>query len=110
MTLPDPTTIESQHDGAESIGVSSARGLLWEISEEIDGAWKDANGLHLPGDGDAHIRIVDVSGPSRFGYKFAVRVQQDTYGKHHDVLTTRGNFDPAELKRAVAEAIEWLNR
>lgn len=117
-------TTTSQHQGADSIDVASARGVLYECAQDIDGASKDANGFHMPLGGESGelwltVRIADRSDPGWRGYKYELiayphkgdpnfSIDDHCYDRDRPCFyETRGSFEVARLKEALADAIEW---
>jgi hypothetical protein len=120
-------TTTSHHEEQEygTVDVASARGILWECAQDIEGASKDADGFHLPlenGDGvHITIRIADRSNRGWQGYKYGLivyphtgdRMPIDDHRSDRDrpcFYETRGSFDIDRLKEALGDAIKWGRR
>ena len=118
-------TTTSQHEDQDydTIDVASARGVLWECAQDIDGAQKDADGLHLPLGNDLHLttRIADRSDRGWRGYKYGliaylhsgdgIPMDEHCYDRDRPCFyETRGSFEVDRLKEALGEAIEWGRR
>ena len=113
-------TFDSVRSREDRLGVSSTRGMLWEIAQHLPErfqASKDALGLHVRVDEDEdmwlHIRVVDTSGDGFRGYTYALSVSTSKgrdgclEGDRHIVETDLDAwFDPKEVIDAVEAAIQ----
>ena len=102
MTDTAATTFTSQHDGAERIGVASTRGMLYEASEQIDGARHNVRGasmLSVPsGSGWMHLWVKDISASGFRGYRYALMSERS------DTMDGPGTSDVQRLVETDADA------
>ena len=113
----DLSNFQSQHHDANRIGVSSTKGMLWEIGQYLPDrfqAVKDADGLRVRISEDrwAHVWVADTSADGFHGYTYALMVA--TSATEHGptapelrILESDHNafFQPDDVRHAVEDAL-----
>lgn len=113
----DLSTFASNNQDADRIGVSSTKGMLWEIGQYLPDhfqAVKDADGLRVRISADrwAHVWVADTSADGFHGYTYALMVATSatehgfTDGSRR-ILESDGDafFQPDDVRQAVQDAL-----
>lgn len=118
----DLSAFRSQHHDADRIGVSSTKGMLWEIGQHLPDrfqAVKDADGLRVRISAEdagasrwAHVWVADTSPDGFHGYTYALMIATSatehgfTDGSRR-ILESDADafFQPDDVRRAVQDAL-----
>ena len=113
----DLSNFQSQHADADRIGVSSTKGVLWEIGQYLPDrfqAVKDADGLRVRISEDrwAHVWVADTSADGFHGYTYALMVATSatehgfTDGSRRILESDMDAwFQPGDVVQAVQDAL-----
>lgn len=113
----DLSTFASNNQDADRIGVSSTKGMLWEIGQYLPDrfrAVKDAHGLRvrISTGSWVHIRVIDVSPTGLHGYRYALALgttstEHGFVDDEERILESDMNarFQPDAVRDAVQDAL-----